>query len=370
MRIDVNLNERVLVHKDGRPARYLGPGRHRVWAPFHKLELVRFATDAILAELRPEQLALVPAEDLMIVRLEEHQRALVLRRGRPALWLGAGEHQIWTVLKAPARGEQPERALIEVRVIDTRAMVTAPLADEVKAVVRAGDYAEVTAPEGTVALRFVDGVLDAVLGAGRHAAWTTLHKVVFSAIDLRERVLQIAGQEVMTKDRVSLRLNLAASYKVADPRRMASVAREPDDVLYLAIQLAVREAIALKSLDELLASREAVGASLLPGIRERAEVLGLEVVGFGVKDVVLPGDMKSLLNRVIEAQKEAEANVILRREEVAAVRSMAQTAKVLSENPLLLRLKELEAYKELAGKVGRLNVTLGDGVGPKLSLGS
>jgi hypothetical protein len=72
-----------------------------------------------------------------------------------------------------------------------------------------------------------------------------------------------------------------------------------------------------------------------------------------VKDVVLPGEMKALLNRVIEAQKEAEANVILRREETAATRSLAQTAKVLGENPLLVRLKELEAYKELAAKVAR-----------------
>ena len=74
-----------------------------------------------------------------------------------------------------------------------------------------------------------------------------------------------------------------------------------------------------------------------------APALGLEVLDPGVKDLVLPGEMKVLLNRVIEAQKEAEANVILRREETAATRSMAQTAKVLGENPLLVRLKELEA---------------------------
>jgi regulator of protease activity HflC (stomatin/prohibitin superfamily) len=108
--------------------------------------------------------------------------------------------------------------------------------------------------------------------------------------------------------------------------------------------------------------------ALRPAVAERAVTPGLEVLDLGLKDLVLPGEMKVLLNRVIEAQKEAEANVIFRREETAATRSMAQTAKVLAENPLLVRLKELEAYKELAGKVGQVNLVLGTGVLPQLQL--
>ena len=139
---------------------------------------------------------------------------------------------------------------------------------------------------------------------------------------------------------------------MADVRRLATVARAPDEVLYVAVQLAAREAVSTRTLDELLAAREQLGLQLAPTVRERAQSVGLELLDLGVKDLVLPGEMKTLLNRVIEAQKEAEANVILRREETAATRSMAQTAKVLAENPLLVRLKELEAYKELAAKVG------------------
>jgi hypothetical protein len=104
-------------------------------------------------------------------------------------------------------------------------------------------------------------------------------------------------------------------------------------------------------------------------VRERALKVGLELVELGVKDIVLPGEMKALLNRVIEAQKAAEANVITRREEVAAVRSMAQTARVLAENPLLMRLKELEAYQGLAAKVGQVHLVLGEGGLPALQLG-
>jgi len=116
--------------------------------------------------------------------------------------------------------------------------------------------------------------------------------------------------------------------------------------------MAAREVVSAHTLDELLALREALSGSIAQAVAERAAEVGLEVTSFGLKDLILPGEMKALLNRVIEAQKEAEANVILRREETAATRSLAQTARVLAENPLVVRLKELEAYKELAAKVG------------------
>ena len=371
MRIHVALNERAFVRVNGVPVRYLGPGRHWVFRPFAKVELVRINTEAIVSELHPEEVRLVPAEDLQVLHLSENQRALVTRRGRPARWLGVGEHLVWTVArrtKVNATGITETIEDIRIDVFDTTTVQTKPLRDDVKALVPASDYVETMAPANTVAIRFVDGVLDAVLPPGRHAAWTTERKVTFTVIDLRERLLHVTGQEVMTKDRVTLRLNLSASYKVADPERLATVAREPDDILYLAVQFVSREAVATRTLDELLASREALGGVIAPEVAKRATDVGLEVVAFGLKDIVLPGEMKALLNRVIEAQKEAEANVILRREETAAVRSMANTAKVLADNPILIRLKELEAYKELAGKVGQIHLVVGEGQMPKLNL--
>ena len=360
MRIDVNLTERALVLVDQLPVRYLGPGRHRVSAaPWRALEVRRYDTDRLLAELRPEELALVPERDLVRLTLNPDQRAVLSRRGRPLKWLQAGMHLVWTV-----------DPTVTVEVLDVSGVEAAPLRDEVKALVPATDYVEATAAEGTAVLRYVDGALEAVLGPGRHAAWTVRRKVQLSVIDTREKQLAVNGQEVMTRDRVSLRLNLVAAWRVADVRRLATVARAPDEVLYVAVQLAAREAVSTRTLDELLAAREQLGLQLMPTVRERAQGVGLELLDLGVKDLVLPGEMKTLLNRVIEAQKEAEANVILRREETAATRSMAQTAKVLAENPLLVRLKELEAYKELAAKVGQVHVVLGDGALPQLQLKS
>lgn len=372
MRVDVAMNERAIVLVDGKPERYLRPGRHRVLiAPWRKVEVKRLALDALVADLRAEELALVPAGEVQTVSLGAAERAVVHRRGRPAKWLLSGEHQVWTADRVERRGPAGERTLVPavtVEVLDVSGVEAAPLRDEVRALVPAGDYVEATAAEGTTVVRYVDGALDAVLGAGRHAAWTVRRKVTLAVIDQRERVVQVTGQEVMTKDRVTLRLNLSATCGVADVRRLATVARAPDDALYLAVQLAAREAVAARTLDELLAAREALGKELHGPVCARVEAVGLKLLDVGLKDLVLPGEMKTLLNRVIEAQKEAEANVILRREETAATRSMAQTAKVLADNPLLVRLKELEAYKELAAKVGQVHVVLGEGAMPQLQL--
>jgi regulator of protease activity HflC (stomatin/prohibitin superfamily) len=372
VKIDVGLRERAFVMVNGRAERYLGPGRHWVFRPFSRVQVERVSAACLLADLDAEQLALVPPEDLQLLTVAPHQRALVLRHGKPVKWLGPGQHQVWTLERTlVGRGsvEQVARPAVTVEGVDTSGIEAPPLRDDVRPLVPATDYVEATAPEGSVVLRYVDGVLEAVLPAGRHAAWTTTRKVLLSVVDLRERLLHVTGQEVMTKDRVSLRLNLSASFRVADARRLATVARTPDDVLYLAMQLAAREAVSTRTLDELLASRDALATQLDAEVRSRVEPVGLALLTFGVKDVILPGEMKALLNRVIEAQKEAEANVILRREETAATRSLAQTAKVLAENPLLVRLKELEAYKDLAGKVGQLHVVLGQGAVPTLQLG-
>ena len=368
VRVTVALSERAFVLVDERPTRYLGPGRHWVVAPLRKVRVVRVDTGKLLADLEPALVALVPEADLWVLELGADERALLLHRGRPVRWLGRGQHQVWTVERVPGRDGVGAHPAVRVERVDVSGTATAPLRDEVRALVPASDYVEATAAEGSVVVRYVDGVLDAVLPAGRHAAWTVAHKVQLPVIDLRERLLHVTGQEVMTRDRVSLRLNLSAAFLVEDARRLATVARAPDDVLYLAMQLAAREAVAARTLDELLAQREEVAEGVFAQVRAQAAGVGLQLLRFGIKDVVLPGDMKELLNRVIGAQKEAEANVILRREETAATRSMAQTAKVLAENPLLVRLKELEAYKDLAAKVGQVHLVLGEGAVPTLQL--
>ncbi len=354
-RIHVSISERAILHVNGVPRRWLGPGRHLVWMPFSKLDVVRFQVDKLLADLRPEQVALAPDGALKVLTIQTFERGVVHAQGKPALWLKPGRHVLF--MSDPA---------ITVEILDTRGVETTPLDPEVRKLAPTADYVETTVPQGCVALRHVDGVLTAVLPPGRHAAWTTQHQVNTPVLDLRERIVHINGQDVMTKDRVSLRLNVAITFRLVDPRKMAAAAQNADDALYLAAQLSTRDAVTSRTLDGLLAGRDTVGQELLAAVKDRAAALGLEVLGLGIRDVILPGEMKDLLNKVMEAQKAAEANVISRREEIAATRSMAQTAAVLAEHPVLMRLKELEAYKELAAKVGNVHVVLGEKALPSL----
>ncbi|MDP6705892.1 MAG: SPFH domain-containing protein [Alphaproteobacteria bacterium] len=118
--------------------------------------------------------------------------------------------------------------------------------------------------------------------------------------------------------------------------------------------------VGTRSLDEVLGDKQgsnaAIGELLLAGLAGA----GLEVATVGVKDIILPGDVREMVNRVIEAEKSAKANVIERREETAATRSLLNTAKLMEDNPILLRLKELEALEKVSKKIG--NVIVGNGM--------
>jgi regulator of protease activity HflC (stomatin/prohibitin superfamily) len=358
--IDIPLQERGVLLEDGVPVRALLPGRHVVWLA--RVDVIRYDTRLLVVNLPGEHAKLLDASELRTVVVGDHERAVVVRRGRPVRWLATGTHLVWTVdhvNDAPA---------VRVDVIDVGPIAADPLRDDVRALVPANDYVEVTVPEGHVGLRVVDGAIDAELGPGRHAAWTVRRKVAFVVVDMRERILAVTGQDVLTKDKVTLRVNVSATWRVVDAKKTRTAAVDVENALHLAAQLALRESTAAHVLDDLLARRELLVDALAPALRARATATGVEVLDVGVRDLILPGEMKALLNRVIEAQKEAEANVILRREETAATRSLAQTAKVLAENPLLIRLKELEAYQELAQKVGTLHVVLGDSALAKLEL--
>ena len=108
-----------------------------------------------------------------------------------------------------------------------------------------------------------------------------------------------------------------------------------------------------------LTDKDAVAKEIEDNVRRRAGELGLSIASVGIRDVILPGDMKDLMNKVTEAKKAAEANLIVRREETAAMRSQANTAKLLADNPTLMRLRELEVLEKVATS-GKLSVVLGE----------
>jgi regulator of protease activity HflC (stomatin/prohibitin superfamily) len=189
---------------------------------------------------------------------------------------------------------------------------------------------------------------------GRYRVWDGGPWALY-AMPMGLRTLDVAAQDLVTRDQVPVRVKPAATVRVIDPITRLREA-DADNQAYGAVQLALREAVASRSLEELVTDRDALSADLLARSRANLPAVGYVLERVYVKDVVLPGEIKDLVNRVTLARMEAEAIAIKRREEVAATRQLANTAKLLESNPVLLRLKELEAMGELVGKIDKLVV--------------
>jgi len=203
-------------------------------------------------------------------------------------------------------------------------------------------------------LKFRDGRFVGVLEPGRYRLARWLAKDEILKVDLRSQTLTIQGQEILTADKISVRLTVLAKYRVADP--VAALLKVDNYVgqMYGDVQLALREAVAARTLDELIVEKAALGAKVLGALQLAAAAYGVELAEVGVKDLILPGDLKEQFVRVIEARKKAEASQIERREEVAATRSLANTAQLLEKNPTLLKLKILESLEKIANSGAKI----------------
>lgn len=213
--------------------------------------------------------------------------------------------------------------------------------------------------KGQIGLLTVDGQMAGELTPGVTGYWMVGQKVAVKIVDLTRQPLDVTGQELLTKDRVTLRINISAQYRVVDPVKAVTEVKDFADALYRALQYAFRKTLGAMTLDQILDKQVTVDAEAAQKVRSDMAAIGLEVSEIILKDVILPGEMRELLNQVVSAQKAAEANVIKRREETNATRSLLNTAKVMADNPVMLRLKELEALESIAGKVDRLTVNNG-----------
>ena len=286
----------------------------------------------------------------VVADLKDYQRGLVWVEGRFSHILPPGLSAYWT-------GEKDVR----IEVVDARQVRFQH--DDFKVIVRSPQASQVldicTVARNSVGVTFVDGEFVETLPPGQYAWWRGTADAKLVEVDLREQTLDVAGQEIMTADKVTLRMNAVVTYRVVDARQAVTVADGAQQSLYREAQLALRAVVATRDLDAFLADKDAVTDEFAEAVRRRSGELGLEVVSVGVRDVILPGDMKTLLNRVTEAKKAAEANLIARREETAAMRSQANTARLLADNPTLMRLRELEVLEKVA-VAGDLKVVLGE----------
>lgn len=211
------------------------------------------------------------------------------------------------------------------------------------------------------AVLIVDGKYSKVLEPGIYYFWRNSIPVQMARVDMRGQQLEVNGQEILTKDKAALRINAWAQYKVSDIEKAVLQNKEYDKQLYVAFQLALREYIAGYSFDELLEKKDAIAPFILQNVKAKAEALGVEVSGFGIRDIILPGDIKEIMNQVLVAEKKAQANTIMRREETASTRSLLNTAKLMEDNAMLWKLKEMEYVEKIADKISSISVS-GNGV--------
>jgi regulator of protease activity HflC (stomatin/prohibitin superfamily) len=355
--VSVKDDERAFLYRDGRFVRLLEPGRHREfdWGRRQSAEVVKVVRAELTAEkallFEKTQPAIADAH-FEIVQAGPTEVAIVSFDGEP-------KH---VVLPNTTRAFWKTLTRVDVEVIDTAAdMRVAKRHLDKLDTARMPVVASSIVEAHEAGLLMVDGQLVDRLPPGRHAFWTVGRTIKIVKVDLRPSPLEVTAQEIMTKDRIQIRVTLTAFVKVTDPEKSALAAGDVQATLYRLIQFAIREAVAQRTLDDILAARDTIDAEVRAFVTARAAALGVEVGEIGVKDVILPGDIRELLNKVVEAERVAKANLIRRQEETAATRSLLNTSKLMENNPLLLRLKELEALEKLVEKVGRIDLHTGPG---------
>ena len=360
-RVVIGDGERGLVYRNRQFAGVLAPGVYRRFDPFKRVEVVvhniakpEYAgsdADVLVGALR-ERLA----DHFVLANLGMDEVGLVLKNGKLEDVLAPGARRLYWKGLVPVEVQAVSIAQgleVEARVVKRLRQLGVLERLTVSLIV----------PEETAGLLFVDGKLVRTLAPGAYAFWNFQKNVGVELVELRVQSMEVSGQELLTRDKVSLRVNLAASIRVTDPVAARTKVAKYGDYVYRELQYGLRKAIAAKTLDELLGDKASLDADIFGYVRGSVVQLGIDVLGVGVKDVILPGEMKEILNSVVQAEKAAQANVIRRREEANATRSLLNTAKLIEESPVLMRLKELEALEKVTEKIDKLTVFGGlDGV--------
>ncbi|MBM9577954.1 slipin family protein [Leptospira sp. 201903070] len=346
----IKKNQRGFLCKDGEYVRLLFPGNyfsffgetieiHPILNPLSsKIDFAFLKNDPVLMK----ELEVIDLKDNEIALLfEEEKFKSVLRTGIHAFWKGVQKLNFITInLDDPFIEEGIERSVL--------------MKPEVKDLV--ASYAIESYQKG---LLFIENSFAKTLEPGNYFFWKGTKSISVIKADLRQLQTEVTGQEILSKDRIPLRLNFVCQYKITDPIQCLLEIKDYESQLYIHLQLVLREYIGSLTLDEILIKKEEIGSYVTEKIKTSMPAMGLEILFGGVKDVILPGEIKEILNQVLIAEKKAQANVIMRREETASTRSLLNTAKLMEENTTLYKLKELEYVERISEKISQITLTGG-----------
>ncbi|WP_103068214.1 slipin family protein [Aquimarina sediminis] len=350
-RVRINAGKIGLVFKKGDYNRVITKGIH--WIGFNE-SVIRY--DLVKPFAAPVALELLLQDKeleamLHIIEVKDNEIVLVYENGNFKSIFTAGRYTLWK-----------ELCNYEFTRIDlSKIYITEKIQKSLFSYYALSKYIrffEVAAYEK--ALLIVDDVYIKTLESGTYRFWKNETSIKIAKVDLRQLQLEISGQELLTKDKAAVRINFNTQYKVIDIERALLKNKDYEKQLYSAMQLVLRAYIGTYTLDELLERKESIAQAVFEDTKSEAVKLGIKILNCGIRDVILTGEMKDIMNQVLVAQKKAQANIITRREETASTRSLLNTAKLMEENEMLYKLKEMEYVEKIADKIGEISVS-GDG---------
>jgi regulator of protease activity HflC (stomatin/prohibitin superfamily) len=366
-RITIKKNERGLLLRNGDFERVLQSGQHWVATLGAQVRIETFAMEQAtfthgLADYFMAKEPELVAQEFVQATLTDAEVGLRYENGllveilapatRKLYWRGLNEVRV-DVVDIAASEKLPASLIAKLSQTQLRQRPVAGLAGVLL----------VQVPDFNVGVLTVDGKLQELLGAGAYGFWRYNRQVQVECVDLRSQSLEISGQEILTKDKVGLRLNLSATWRYDDVQKALAQAAKPAEQVYRELQFGLRAAVGTRTLDELLEDKATIDTIVKDFAAQKLMAAGITLESVGVKDIILPGEMKTILAQVVEAEKSAQANVIRRREETAATRSLLNTAKLMEDNPIALRMKELETLERVAERIDKISVFGGlDGV--------
>jgi regulator of protease activity HflC (stomatin/prohibitin superfamily) len=208
-------------------------------------------------------------------------------------------------------------------------------------------------------LRYTRGRFVSLMEPGQYWIWALTTAV--RKVDMRLRVVPVAGQEVLSADGVAIKASLAATYRIVDPARAVNAVESYEAALYTALQLALRAVVASRPAEEVLEHRASLGPEILRQAATPIRELGLELLEADLKDLTLPGELKKIFAQVVRARQEGLAALEKARRETAALRNLANAAHMIERNPHLMQLRLLQVLGERSGNTVVLGVPGGAG---------
>ncbi len=350
MKYQVNQNQCLFLLKNGCFVKTLYSGVYHFMKAFGYEAEIETMEGAVGFNKAPKEVLLEQdktfAEKTLQVRIPEGHIGILKENGVAKRVLTEAEYLLWNVW-----------GRYGVELLDMREPEAASRVDKAcLAQIPLKYYKKIEVQPGELGILYYNNQVVRELEPGAYYYWVYSKDVLCRIVDLKIRPLEISGQEILTADRIGVRVNLMCTYRVVDPRTMIETIKNLENQVYACVQLAIREFIGKYRLDELLEQKEEISQFIFKRLKKAEKDYCIEFCSAGIKDIILPGEIRDIMNTVLVAERKAQANVITRREEVASTRSLLNTAKLMDENKTLYKLKEMECLERICAQVGNIQV--------------